>query len=466
MLKKFKELFIGDKAFYKMVFAVALPIMLQNGITNLVGMLDNIMVGLVGTEQMTGVAIANQLIFIFNLAIFGAVAGAGIYGAQFHGNGNVDGVRFAFRFKLIVGTLITAIAVGVFLIFGEDLIMLYLKGEGDVANIEASLDYGVRYLRIMLVGLLPFALVQCYSGTLRETGETLLPMKAGIVSVLVNLCFNTLLIFGLLGIPALGSDGAAIATVLSRFVELFIVAFVTHKNSKRFPFIKGALRSLRIPLTLTFKIASKSAPLIMNETLWALGNALLTQSYSTRGYDVVSAHNIATTLNNVFIIAFLAMGNAIAILVGHKLGAGETEDAVVTARKLTFFSVAICFLFGGMLACVAPFFPLIYNTTDSIKSLATSLILIMATVMPISALSHAYYFTLRSGGKTFVTIIFDSFYVCVITFPLAFLLSRYTSLSIIPLFFFCQMSEIGKCIVGAFMVKKRIWVKNIVAEEA
>lgn len=463
MLKKFRSLYIGDKAFYAMVFAVAVPIMVQNGITNLVSLLDNIMVGRIGTEQMTGVAIVNQIIFVFNLAIFGAVAGAGIFGAQFHGSGNAEGVRYSFRFKLITALGVIVAAVSLLLLFGGDLIHLFLMGEGDVENIDASLDYGLRYMRIMLLGLAPFAVVQCYSGTLRETGETVLPMKAGVIAVFVNLIFNAILIFGLLGFPALGSDGAAIATVLSRFVECFIVVSWTHRHSDKHPFIKGALRSLRIPVKLARRIALKAAPLIVNETLWALGMSLLSQSYSVRGYNVVSAHNIASTVNNLFIVAFLAMGSAISIIVGQQLGAGRAEDAVSSARKLTFFSVVSCVVLGGLLAAVSPFFPMIYNVSEEIRTLATSLILIMALTMPIASLSHAYYFTLRSGGRIFVTMLFDSCYVCGITFPLAYVLSRFTGLPIVPLFLCCQLSELGKCVIGAIMVKKRVWVRNIVS---
>ena len=465
MLKKFRSLYIGDRAFYALVFSVAVPIMIQNGITNLVGLLDNIMVGLIGTEQMTGVAIVNQIIFIFNLAIFGAVAGAGIFGAQFHGSKNDEGVRYAFRFKIITAISVVAVATTVFLVFGEDLIRLFLLGEGDVENIDASLNYGIRYMRLMLIGLPPFALVQCYSGTLRETGETVLPMKAGISAVISNLILNAILIFGLLGLPALGSDGAAIATVASRYIECFIVMAWTHSHSERHPFIKGALRSLYIPFDLFKRIALKAAPLIVNETLWALGMSLLSQSYSTRGYDVVSAHNIAATVNNLFIVTFLAMGSAIAIIVGQQLGAGDTERAVDSARKLTFFSVFSCVIIGGLLALVAPFFPMIYNVSTEIRSLATSLIIVMAVTMPIASLAHAYYFTLRSGGRILITMLFDSFYVCGITFPIAFVLSRFTSMPIVPLFLCCQLAEIGKCIIGSIMVRKRIWVRNIVSEK-
>lgn len=209
MGSKLRKKYIGNAAFYKMALAVAVPIMIQNGITNFVSLLDNIMVGQVGTEQMTGVAIVNQLIFVFNLMIFGAVSGAGIFGAQFFGNGDHEGVRYTFRFKLLICAALTLLGAGVFLLFGERLILLYLQGEGEPEKIGASLAYAKEYLAIMLVGFVPFVLAQCYSGTLRETGQTVVPMLAGIVAVAVNLCLNTVLIFGYLGFPALGSAGAA-----------------------------------------------------------------------------------------------------------------------------------------------------------------------------------------------------------------------------------------------------------------
>ena len=188
--------FIGDRQFYKMVLAVAVPIMLQNGITNFVGLLDNIMVGQIGTEQMSGAAIVNQLIFVYNLCIFGGVSGAGIFTAQYFGQNDTEGVRNTFRFKLWMAALLTVITIALFLTAGPALIQMYLKGEANSTDAAATLMYGRQYLMIMLIGLPAFMLGQVYASTLRECGETVLPMKAGIVSVLVNLVFNYLLIYG------------------------------------------------------------------------------------------------------------------------------------------------------------------------------------------------------------------------------------------------------------------------------
>lgn len=463
MLQRLRKRYIGDRAFYRMTLTIAVPIMIQNGISNFVSMLDNIMVGNVSNEQMTGVSIVNQLIFVFNLMIFGAVSGAGIFGAQFHGNGDHKGVRDTFRFKLLSCAFLTVLGAVVFLLFGETLIRQYLQGEGSAEQIEACFGYAKEYLHIMLVGFLPFFVSQCYASTLRETGETILPMVSGIVAVVVNLCFNSLLIFGLCGFPALGAAGAAIATVISRFVEAAIVIVVTHRNKKKYPFVREVYKSLKVPGKLCKGIMQKGIPLMLNETLWAGGMAVLNQCYSVRGYDVVSAVNISSTITNVFNVSFIAMGNAIGIIIGQMLGAGRTEEAVDADRKLVVFSVASCLVFAAILFLMAPFFPLIYQEVgEASHKMAADFMRIAACCMPIGAFANAAYFTLRSGGKTFVTILFDSCYIWVIVVPCAFCLSRFTNMPIVPLFFCCQFIEIGKCIIGYIMMKSGIWIQKIV----
>ena len=144
--------FIGDRAFYRKAMAVAIPIIIQSAITNFVSMLDNIMVGQVGTMQMSGVSIVNQLLFVFNLCVFGATAGAGIFTAQFHGSGNADGVRHTFRFKILVSIVIFLAGIGIFLTCSETLIGLYLQGDGDPAEAAQAMDYGIAYLKVMLFG--------------------------------------------------------------------------------------------------------------------------------------------------------------------------------------------------------------------------------------------------------------------------------------------------------------------------
>ena len=454
--------YVGDRAFYRRVFQVAIPIIIQNGITNFVSLLDNIMVGQVGTLPMSGVSIVNQIIFVFNLCIFGASSGAGIFTAQFHGSGDNEGIRHTFRFKLFICTLIS-LAAGLIFFLGQDsLIGLYLTGEGTAEDAAQVLAYGKDYLAVMLWGLLPFGLANAYAGTLKESEETFVPMVAGVAAVFVNLGLNYVLIFGHFGAPAMGVRGAALATVISRYAELLLVAAWTHRNGAKHPFIRGAYRSFAIPSPLLKTIVITGTPLLMNETLWSLGVAFMNQCYSTCGLDVVPATNISSTLINLSSVVYHSLGVSVGILMGQMLGARKPETEVRDFnRKLIAFSVSMGVLFGGLMALGSGVFPNIYNTTDTVRALAQDLILISALIMPFQSFANATYFTLRSGGKTFITFLFDSGFMWICSIPLAFCLSRFTALPILPLFAICQLPDVLKCVLGSWMLKKGSWIHSL-----
>ena len=454
--------YIGDRAFYARAMRIAIPMIIQNGITNFVSLLDNIMVGQVGTIPMSGVSVVNGLLFVFNLCIFGACSGAGIFTAQFHGSGDHEGIRHTFRYKIFITLLLTALGIGIFLSFGTPLIRLYLQGEGDAADAAGVLEYGLDYLHVMLWGLLPFALSSSYSGTLRETGQTTVPMAAGITAVFVNLILNYVLIFGHFGAPAMGVRGAALATVISRFVELAIVAGWMHLHADRNPYIRGVYRSFHIPVALFRSITIKGMPLLVNEFFWASGMAILNQCYSTCGLNVVPAMNIATTINSLGSVFYLSTGNAVGIIMGQLLGAGSQEEEVRdTNRKLIAASVSIGVIMTGVMLSISGIFPNLYNTSESVRDLAAQLICVAAIMMPFNAFTNATYFTLRSGGQTMVTFVFDSGFVWVCLIPVAFCLSRFTAISILPLYLICQGMDILKCALGGYMLKKGLWIQNL-----
>lgn len=454
--------FIGDRSFYRMVMSIAVPIMIQNGITNFVSLLDNIMVGQIGTEQMSGVAIVNQLIFVYNLCIFGGLAGAGIFTAQYFGQRDEEGIRHTFRYKIWMAALLTGAAVLLFLFAGENLIQLYLNGSSDGGDLAAALQYGKIYLRIILAGLPAFMMVQVYASSLRECGETVVPMRAGVIAVAVNLLFNYLLIYGKFGFPRLGIAGAAMATVLSRYVEAFIVIYWTHRNKEKNSYVKGLYRTMKVPAILVRKFTVKGIPLLLNETLWASAMAMLAQCYSVRGLSVVAGMNISNTINNVFNVVFIALGDSVAIIVGQLLGAGKMKEARDTDNKMIAFSVFCCGLVAAVMLALAGVFPGLYNTTAQAKELAAYFIIAQAVFMPQNAFLHAAYFTLRSGGKTIVTFLFDSVFIWCVSVPVAYVLSRYTNLHVLVIFCLVQMADWIKCIVGFVLVKKGVWLQNIV----
>lgn len=461
----FMSKFIGDRAFYRRVVFLALPMIAQNAITSFVNFLDNIMVGMIGTEQMSGVAIVNQLLFVFNLCIFGGASGAGIFGTQFYGKGDYEGQKYSFRFKIYISAVITAIALCLFHFSGTELIQLYLSDSGDVGNIELALQYGLEYLAIMMIGLIPYALSQTYVSSIRETGATLVPMIAGIAAMLTNLVLDVIFIFGLGPIPAMGVKGAAIATVISRFIECIIIVVWTHMHKNENPYIVGAYKSFYIPKNILKDIFIKGTPLMINEMLWASGMAAIAQCYAVRGLEVVAAQNISSTISNLFNVVYIQLGGCIAIIIGQYLGAGKIEEAKDSQRKMTFFSVVCCAVVSVVMILVGTVFPNLYATEESIKELARAFITISAAIMPVCAFCHCSYFTLRSGGKTVITFLFDSVYTWLIVIPVATFLAKYTKLPIVSVFLLVQSLEFVKAIIGFFMVKSGIWLQNIVEEK-
>ena len=396
----------NDRSYIKTLLKIAIPMMVQNGISNFVNLLDNLMIGSIGTNAI-----------VFFLVIFGATAGVGIFTAQYKGKGDTEGIRYSFRFKLVFNAILSAICTLFFVLYSRHLINLFLLGEAE--------------------------LTQAYGGTLRDLGNTKVPMFASVAAIFVNLIGNWLLIYGHFGLPAMGAEGAAIATVASRFVELAILIIYTGKHPDLFPFIKGAFKHFHVPGRLAGRFILRALPLMANETFWSLGMTTINQCYSYRSFDAVAATQIESTIWNLMGVAFIAMGEAVGIMMGHILGSGELEDAKKKAGTMRRFT-------------------LLYNTTDEIRSLATVFILIAAANMPFCAYTHASYFIIRSGGNALITVLFDSVFTWVIVVPLAAYMSYFTGISIILMVAIIRATEIIKCLIAFAFVRSGIWVRNIV----
>ena len=293
--------------------------------------------------------------------------------------------------------------------------------------------------------------MQIYASTLRETGETVLPMKAGIAAVLVNLVGNYILIFGKLGAPALGVVGAAIATVISRYVECLIVVLWTHMHKKRCPYILQVYKSPRIPAELVRKIIFMGLPLLVNELLWSGGMTMLNQCYSVRGLEVVSAMNISTTVSNVFFCAFFAMGNTVAIMIGQLLGAGRAGEGGGGGQKAhRLCRDALRRRRRGDGRCWPRQFQ---RFTTPLRRLSAvwrrSLLLVVAVHHAGARLQQLLLLhpALREVRLS-VTFLFDSVYLWVLCVPLAFVLSRFTAMPILPLFIVIQLLDLVKAASG------------------
>ncbi len=475
MLNQLKRKFIGDKAFYRAVLMLLIPLVVQQGITSFVNLLDNLMVGSLPTESFSAVAIVNQILMVFNLAVFGGLSGASIFGTQFFGKGDVDGMRQTFRFKLYFCAAVCVIGVGLLWGFDEAFIGLFLQGSSDSGDLTLALNEGLDYLHIMLWGLVPFAVAQTYVSSIRETGETVAPMIASVCAILTNLVLNFLFIYPTRELTVFGFTftmwglgegvrGAALATTISRYVEMAYIMVYSHKNANKYDFMRGAFRNGYVPLHLIRKIAITGSPLLANEILWSLGMTFINQSYSTRGLEAVAATNITGTAWNLFCIIMFAMGNAIAIMVGQYLGRGDKQGARDIDNKLLFLNVVIHVIMGVLLAAVSGLIPMLYNVSDHVRETTQQLLIVAGAALPIHAFLHATYFTIRSGGKTLITFLFDSVYTWLVPVVLAYCLSHFTDVNIVGIYFAVQFIDVVKLIIGLFMLKSDFWANNVVDE--
>lgn len=462
-LLRIKNKFIGDKAFYQSVVKLLIPIVIQQGITSFVNLLDNVMVGALSTAAISGVAIVNQLIFIFNLSIFGSLSGPSIYSAQYAGVGDEEGVRNCFRFKLIIGTIITVAAIIVFSLFGETLIGLYLNEETNSAEtLAATLSQAKDYMFVILWGLPPFMLSQAYGTSLRETGDTVVPMRASIISIITNCVLNYTLIYGHFGVPAMGVKGAAIATVIARYLETAYILIHVCRRLDKYSFLRGALNNLKIPAELVKQIAVTGAPLLANEFLWSTAIAIKNQCFSYRGLDVVAATNITSTVWQVFAIIMFAMGSAIAIMVGQKLGAGDIEGARQTDTRLIFVSFVVHIFIGLLIAALSGVIPMIYNVEQSVRDMTSGMLIAAGCTIWINALAHASYFTIRSGGRTIITFLLDSVFTLVIVVPVAYVLCYCTSMDVRVVYGLVELTNVIKFLIALPILISGSWARNVI----
>ena len=447
---------LGTDPIGKLVPRIAFPSMLAQFVSVLYSIVDRMYIGhiaSVGDLALAGVGVCGPILTMIGAfsSLIG-VGGAPLLGIRLGEKNEKEASRIlANAFLMLVSLSLVLTAAALFLTRP----MLMAFGASTVTYPYARAYFMIyvsgSVFALLSTGLNQFVICQGFASE---------GMKSVLLGAVLNLLLDPVFIFVL----HLGVRGAAIATVLSRFVECAIVITWTHRHKERNRFIVGAYETMRVPPELARQIVRLGAPLLINELLWSGGMAMLNQCYSMRGLEVVSACNISSTVSNLFLCAALSMGNTVAIIVGQLLGAGELERAVDEDRKLIAFSVALSTCVGIVMALLAPLLPQLYNTSDSVKQMASDMLWVSAAMMPFNAFTNTCYFTLRSGGKTIITFIFDSAYIWAICIPVAFTLSRYTTLPILPMFMIVQSLEILKCGIGFVFVKRRKWVNNLVTD--
>lgn len=445
--------FIGDKTFYITVLTVAIPLMLQQLIISSVNLIDNLMVGQLGDYAIGAVGTVNRVYIIILYGINGLVAACSIYIAQYFGAKNKGKMQESFLISLLISFLLVVCFTIVALVYPKEIVMYFTKD-------EQILTYGAQYLKIVIFSFLPNVFSLCIASAIRSIGKTKAPLIISIIAVIANTILNYILIFGHFGFPSLGVKGAALATVIARFLEL--IMYVVVVNQEEFPRV---FHFVKITKELLTKILLKAIPLFLNEIIWTFGIATLFKFYSTRGSWATSGYSIALTIADIFFILFSGMAIATTVLVSQKLGANHLEQAKENAYKLVGFGIFLALVFGIGMFASSYILPYIYNVTEETMSVAVSIVRIMGCFYWIYMATAQFYFILRAGGDMKSALLMDSGFMWLFNIPLIYMIAYYTNINIILMYVMSQMTDVIKLLYSYFLVKKEKWLVNLTVND-
>ena len=444
--------FFGNKVFYITTLSIALPIMAQQFVTSFVNLIDNIMIGSVGSLALTSVTVANRIYLIFNSTLFGICGAAGIFIAQYHGAHNKEKCQKILNINIVLSLIIACLFVVALLTIPQQLVEIF-SSQPDV--IHESL----KYLQFAVLTYIPFAFSFTIMMAFRAVGTNKIQLVVGSITVAINTTLNYLLIFGNFGFPQLGVQGAAIATTVARFVEMFIYLFLLLKHKYLFTI---SLQDLfHIDLSLLKSLTRKAIPLTMNEIFYSLGLSIIFISYMRCSEDLISAISVVDTVMQIAYIIFGGLSSAVSILIGNRLGANQIEEAKSNAYKLITFGVMIGISIGIIFIIIAPYIAIFYNVEDVIKETIVKLLSIKSCLLPIYVYNVCVFFTLRAGGDAFSTMLLDSGFLWCAGVVISTVLSMFTNISLVLLYGIVESLDVIKLFVATYFLKKGKWAKNM-----
>ncbi|WOO87822.1 MATE family efflux transporter [Mollicutes bacterium LVI A0039] len=442
-----------DKVFFKSALIIATPIVLQQLVSSLAQLIDNLMVGSINGQAIAGVGAVNSIFFVLMTASFGISEGASIFIAQQYGAGKKEKIANSLAISITIILIIAGIALTIINIYDEQFIKLFIN---DVdSNSLAALEYGMKYLNVLVWGYWIMMLNNVLGSSFRAVGNTKIPMAAGMIAVITNTCLNLILI------PKFGVEGAAFATVCSRIIE-FAILFVILKRVQTV-FVFGLKSFTTVKLAQVKQITKKMMPLTLNECLWGLGTSTLMALYGARSINDLASIQITYTIANLLFVAMAGFGVAVSVLIGQKLGQGNFEEAIENSKKLLALGSIVGLVFLVIAQIISFIIPLLYGNVDPIIQVqSANLLRIIGLVYPVYIITVTFFFTLRAGGDTVGVLIMDAGTVWLLSIPVGFILVNYTSAPIYLIFIGVQSFEIFKMLIGFYRYRKNNWVQNIV----
>ena len=446
--------FFKDKIFLKTMLAIALPIALQNLITSSVNMVDTLMISSLGQTSIAAVGLANQFFFFYILIVFGINSGSSIFIAQYWGKEDVTSIRKVLGLALSLSGVVGAVFTVSALLFPQ-FIMGILIDEPEVIRL------GSDYLRIVALSYIPTALAFAFSVALRTTGKPQIPMKISAISFITNTAFNYILIFGKLGIPAMGVKGAAWGTVIARFVEIGVVLYAIYCKDG---VLAASIKELFGWNKEFFnKYIKTTYPVILAEGAWSLGQVMYSIAYAKLGEEATAAIQITNTIQNVFFVLVRGLANACTVMIGSKIGGGDEEGAYEYAKNFMILAMLLGLILGIIQALTPNLTLKLFRGLDpGLYNASKNLLIVMGLTFVIKVLgATGIVGVLRGGGDTTFAMILDAGTVWVIGVPAAFIGALMLDIPVYLIYAMITIEELIKAILIIPRVISKKWIKNI-----
>lgn len=442
-----------DRKFLSNMLKIALPIMIQNLVTSSLNMADTIMVGKLGEVEIAAVGIANQYFFLFTMILTGLCGGCSVFISQYWGKKDSTNIKRMLGLGLVSALIVSIVFMVAGFVSPETIISLFNKE-------SIVIDLGGKYLFIVLFSYIFTAITFVYGYSLRSIGNTVAPLIVNIAALLCNVFLNYVLIFGKLGTPALGVEGAAIATLIARVLEAIILVILVYLDKG--VFAANASELLNLNMDFFKKSYTIILPVLLNDVLWAMASLIYSVVYGRMGTGATAAIQICNTVSNMFMVVTFGMASASAIMVGNSIGEDKDDQAIDYAKKFMAVSLFVSILLGLILALTAPLILDLFNVSEEVRSSTLIMLYIISFIFVVRFLGMIIIVgILRGAGDARSSLIIEGSTMWFIGVPLTIMGAFLFKLPVHLVYALAILEEVAKFILGLMRLKSRKWINNI-----